>query len=372
MRLRKLNTFNDFLLKIHRFIIVLLLCVFTTKAVIALPGKQSTSPYPIDPQVHAAFEGTDALNSGTYRGNIPFSLSHTIYAANLIENKRLFLADESLDKETLFSYILNISNAERISSTLLPILERKYDRGSLSKEFDALAKKINFHFKLKTVNEADRLNQQLNSCNRTHDKRQCCKGLLSSWVFAKGKGFPQGKHLNPNLVTTRAWLSICGPIISDLPKTLEEFKEKYGQFDTALDWAQELHPQSMAKQGGRRVYRKYLRKYKVDISSAQTLDPKCNVTETEVVMRSPSGLMKFFGYDANGHLTPLGIFPMTQGRKSIRVTPESCLGCHYKFDSREFNVQIPSYEALQLKLNSGASNEIHCKNQKDTVIWHGK
>lgn len=333
--------------------------------------KIKPSPYPVSVRSHAALESTNPLDPSSYTGLIPVSISHSIYAANLVAKKRLFIPSANFNPKTLFSFIVKESSAQKLNSKILPILENEeFPEGLVIKEYKSLAKKIGFQFQLRTVLAADRLSQQVNACSIYGSSKNCCIALLSPWVFARGKGLPSTDSLEPNLVTTRAWLSVCGPVISDFPKDLIDFKSKYGHYDSSPEWTRELHPQSMAKQGGRRVFRRYEGKSKNHVSVAETLDRSCGITETEVVLTEPSGLVKFFSYKDDGKLSPFGMFPMAGGRKSIRVTPESCLGCHYTFDTREFTVPIPSYRALHLRLSDSATNEIHCKSQKDQLIWH--
>ena len=47
-----------------------------------------------------------------------------------------------------------------------------------------------------------------------------------------------------------------------------------------------------------------------------------------------------------------GFFPARLGVDAVKHTPDSCMGCHYKLDSRAFDVRAPSYVALGLVLRS--------------------
>ena len=129
--------------------------------------KIKQSPYPVSIRSHAALESTNPLDPSTYKGMIPVSVSHSIYAANLLSKERLFIPSANFNPKALFSFLIKESSAQKLNSKILPILQREnYPEGTIIKEYKSLAKKIGFQFQLRTVLEADRLLQQVNACNK--------------------------------------------------------------------------------------------------------------------------------------------------------------------------------------------------------------
>jgi len=173
--------------------------------------------------------------------------------------------------------------------------------------------------------------------------------LCQPELFA-GTRRPDGSWLLQGL---KAWLNVCAAQKDDAPSSLVQFQERFGRFDAEAllksgEWSAELHPRSRAKLVGRRTFRNMAR----SVSVAQTLAPSCEVLETEAIVRTPSGHLQFLVYDAEGKRVDHAFFPTPRGDSISRPSPQSCLGCHYTFDTRRFNVVIPSYAALNLRGSS--------------------
>ncbi|HYX37339.1 MAG TPA: hypothetical protein VE954_29910 [Oligoflexus sp.] len=171
----------------------------------------------------------------------------------------------------------------------------------------------------------------------------------------------------------KAWLSVCAPVLTQAPATLDEAKELYGDYSTGVEWQQELHPRSLAKMAGRRIYRKGYGKMRVSV--AESLNDACEIRETEIIVSRASSEKDFYSYGPEGTLVSHGYFPARLGVDSIKFTPDSCMGCHYTFDTREFSVQAPSFVALNLIYREVAGvpqwkDHSHCQLPRDRVIEH--
>lgn len=149
----------------------------------------------------------------------------------------------------------------------------------------------------------------------------------------------------------KAWLSVCHPVVTKQPQSLELFlKSSWVTGVPAGEWNIHLLPRSRAKRGPRRIHTRN------DglVSYAETLRPSdCTVSETEVILRRPDGSLNFWVYDASGRPTTVSHFPGPvdrEGRSEIveKPSPDSCMGCHYDFKTREFNVLLPSADELKL------------------------
>jgi hypothetical protein len=171
----------------------------------------------------------------------------------------------------------------------------------------------------------------------------------------------------------KAFLSVCSPIVRKSPKTLAELKQRYGDYTKGARWTTELHPISMAKMAARRIYRSLDAK----VSIAESIGETCEVRETEVVFERANGVMDFWSYGAEGAQEMHGFFPAKLRVDAIKHTPDSCMGCHYKLDSRAFTVRAPSYHALGLTLRSSQGTPqwvdgSACARKGDAIIWHEK
>ena len=171
----------------------------------------------------------------------------------------------------------------------------------------------------------------------------------------------------------QAWLAACSPITRMAPESIEAFKQGYGNYLEGDDWVRELHPVSMAKYGGRRIYRK--KDGKVFVS--ETLLDSCGVKETETMVFREDGNLDFWSYSPDGKRVSYGYFPVEKGKDTIKSDPDSCMGCHYTFDTREFTVAVPSFEALSLSLRLKGDvpkwkDHTHCQKSGEKIIRHEK
>jgi hypothetical protein len=93
-------------------------------------------------------------------------------------------------------------------------------------------------------------------------------------------------------------------------------------------------------------------RYDGQLSIAETLNDSCSVSETEVILRRGDGSLNYWVYDANGQLTPESHFPApTRGGQfvtAVKLAPDSCMGCHYDFVTRQFDQLKVSADHLRL------------------------
>ncbi len=171
----------------------------------------------------------------------------------------------------------------------------------------------------------------------------------------------------------KAFLAVCGPIVRHAPATLDELKARYGDFAQSGKWVTELHPISMAKMAARRIYRSRETK----ISVAESIGEACEVRETEVIVERPNGVLDFWSFGASGARELHGFFPAKLRVDAVKHTPDACMGCHYKLDSRAFDVRAPSFVALGLELRRSQGEPqwvdgSSCAKESETVIWHAR
>ena len=206
-------------------------------------------------------------------------------------------------------------------------------------------------------------------------------GFFTEWsaavIHREQAEVAQGKKVSVQpfvQLGAKAWLAQCAPVLQRVPTTVDSLKAQYGDYTRQSGWIQELHPVSIAKLAGRRIYRRMLPDG-TRISVAESLAADCRVKETEVIVGSPDGPMQFFSYGARDQQAPHGYFPTAIGTEQVKLTPDSCMGCHYTFDERRFNVMAPSHEALGLRLpvRNGQPqwrDDSGCYRPGDTVVWH--
>ncbi len=144
----------------------------------------------------------------------------------------------------------------------------------------------------------------------------------------------------------KAWLTACGPALDDLPATLTALVARFGDLRCDPRFEVELHAVSLAKRAGRRI----ARRRDLPVSIAESLDTDCSVRETELVVEQPDGTMRFASYGPEGQREDHGYFPAGPGVDLVKMTPDACMGCHYRFDTRTFTVRAPSGVALGLQL----------------------
>ncbi len=111
------------------------------------------------------------------------------------------------------------------------------------------------------------------------------------------------------------------------------------------------------------------------MSVADTLGDGCEARETEVILAVPGRAQQFWSFDAHGRNVHHGHFPVRKGVEAVRFTPDACLGCHYEFDARRFNVMAPSFEALHLvlKRKDGEpqwTDHDYCATPRDIIVRH--
>ncbi len=171
----------------------------------------------------------------------------------------------------------------------------------------------------------------------------------------------------------KAWLSACGPWLDDAPRDLEGMRRRIGDW-TGPGWDRELHPASLAKRSGRRIYRRTLPDG-AHIAVAESLSASCEVRETEVIVALPGRALRFYTFDHAAEIAPHGYFLARLGVDAVKLSPDACMGCHYTFDTRRFSVVAPSFEALNLTytVRGGVPqwrDDVHCAEPGDTIVRH--
>lgn len=151
------------------------------------------------------------------------------------------------------------------------------------------------------------------------------------------------------LAGVKAWLGVCHAVLSGAPRTLEAFYSEHApNHGDSSRWHTQLHAKSRAKRQPRRVYMRH----DGQLSIAETLSDSCSVSETEVILRRGDGSLNYWVYDANGQLTPESHFPApTRGGQfvtAVKLAPDSCMGCHYDFVTRQFDQLKVSADHLRL------------------------
>ena len=137
----------------------------------------------------------------------------------------------------------------------------------------------------------------------------------------------------------------------------------------------ELHPISPAKQAGRRIYRRQ----GTDglwVSVAESIEDNCSVRETEIIIRRENRQAEFLVFDHHGLRVEHAYFPTPRPNEdTVRFAPSTCMGCHYTFDTRKFNVPTPSFEALNLSFFEKNGEPVWrdhsgCADPQETLIYH--
>lgn len=71
-----------------------------------------------------------------------------------------------------------------------------------------------------------------------------------------------------------------------------------------------------------------------------------------MILRRPDGALNFWVYDSTGKMSITSHFPSAnrdQGFETVeKLSPESCMGCHYDLVTRKFDVLSPSADVLRL------------------------
>lgn len=193
----------------------------------------------------------------------------------------------------------------------------------------------------------------LETARNTQNKALALKSWHQSFESASAKGDDATQARSYRLAGLKAWLGACHVVLNKAPENIAEFLRVFApDLGNKSVWNKTLHAKSRAKRGPRRVFSKN----DASISVAETLNPDCTVKETEVVRRRVDGSLDYWVYDAAGLLTPLSHFP-APGKNNVFVTvdklsPDSCMGCHYNFETRQFDQLKVSADLLRLPKTS--------------------
>jgi len=364
-------------------------------------GNMSIPVYPVDPQVHVDDKTADALDPSTYTPLVSNDVAHARYVINAL---RLPAAPLGNDEPTLVAELATLAAATGISPA--DVLDH-YAITASTAQIDALKQAIlseahgldpaTFDLGTPGNRNANTL-AQIEACSAAvggaDGPERCCRALayptmlIGEWskltqaerdaltTAAQDPAFFTNHSTSDppptfRLQGTKAWLAACDGVIMKAPPTLAAFKAIHGDF-TDGTWEQELHPTSRAKLAGRRIYRKG------EISISETLDDDCSVRETEIVLPRADGERWFITYGRAGERAPYGFFP-NQGKLDtdvIKWSPDSCMACHYTFDTRQFSVRAPSFVSLNLVLKTLADgtpvwkDHSACELPGDTMIVH--
>lgn len=335
--------------------------------------KITTPPsvYPVSVSRHAGLASTDPMSRSSFQPYVSFNIAYAIYSFNLVSGSSVKAA-LNFDEKALYNSILKFGKQYQNSESYIKgLISKEYPLNELAQEFNSMAKIAGYESTPLTVKKAYQLDAQLNACSLDLDKATCCEMLFAPWSLGNGKYIPDDSNKRLSLANTKAWLGICSVEIKKTPKTLEKFKSIFGDYKEDLGWTVEFHPMSLAKRAGRRIYRRNSpTNAGISVAIAENLKEDCSVEETEVIYGVPDKEAIFVTYNHNGDYTPFGIFPGARESRTVKLTPDSCMGCHYKFDTREFDVFAPSFTALNLIFGGNARNDISCRTSKDTIIWH--
>ena len=103
---------------------------------------------------------------------------------------------------------------------------------------------------------------------------------------------------------------------------------------------------------------------------------KEKLKEKSVQFKPYNQSARFWVFDDKGVRVNHAFFPTRrQGEDSVKFAPNTCMGCHYTFDSRKFNVVTPSFEALNLSLFETDTGPVwrdhgHCADRDDVIVVH--
>jgi hypothetical protein len=159
--------------------------------------------------------------------------------------------------------------------------------------------------------------------------------------------------LSYQLAGLKAWLSSCHGALSGAPALLSDFLQSMAaDLKEPSRWKTSLHVKSRAKRLPRRIHARTDGR----LSFAETLNADCSIQETEVIRVRPDGALDYWVYDASGKLSPTSHFPAPKSDKSFetveKLAPDSCMGCHYDFETRHFDRLKVSADELRLPKTS--------------------
>ncbi|NRA68448.1 MAG: hypothetical protein HRU19_28445 [Pseudobacteriovorax sp.] len=329
--------------------------------------SQESADWPVDPRVHADLEATNPLDPSTFQPTVLNKEAYGKYSIGILLGKdHLDLQDEASFVASLFRFYDEHPIPHDYVETLMndPFQTKWFQHRYL--QFDPEAEPP------RTVKALDQLEAKLQVCEKVYNRTGCCQKLALPWLLGKAKSIPTRDSYSWGTLQSKVWLTICVHEVREIPKSVAQIKTRFGDYDIEKDkWVQEFHPKSLAKQAGRRIFRlKGLTDSGDLVTVAQSISSSCHVEETELIYGKPKGDKIFVSYDAVGDRTPFGEFPTARGGVSIKTTPDSCMGCHYTFDTRRFKVARPSFQALQLAYYPGARSDDHCIKPEDQVIFH--
>jgi len=346
--------------------------------------------YPVSPRAHVDLPDSDPLDPSTFPRNVSNAIAISRYAmgmatksltlldaktnGDLSEGLKTLMARSSLSPQMISeTFKLGLSAAESREAS------QKIRESFPGAEFEGTYFEKSFLFGKRLAQCVARSGASPANCCEaflvpmllfSEDKIPTTYSLaieaskvdVSSFFKEGDPNFPVFKHSG-----ARTWLSQCYYPTIAFPRDLEEFKLKYGDFKK---WGGDFHPFSMAKQGPRRLYRQN----SPAISVAETLGANCEVRETEVVIEGPKGETTFGAFNGQGRAIEFSEFPAANGRIIIRSSPDSCLGCHLKLDTRKFNVRIPSFLGLGLTVMEQHRIPMNrdpaaCARSGENVIW---
>ncbi len=346
--------------------------------------------YPVDPRVHVDLPSTDPLDPSTFPRDISNAFAYSRYSIGVATSSQSIL-DAKTNSE-LGGGLKNVLNSSPISPE---VISETY-KTTLSE-----AEKIKASKHVKDLFPESLLEGTLSEKSFLFAKRlarctsgtgaslkQCCEAFLTPMLLFSDDAIPplysqakEAKKVDVSIFLkdddrspavfkhsgARVWLSQCNYPVTSFPKDLANFKTQFGDYSK---WSGDFHPYSMAKQGPRRIYRKSV----PAVSVAETLGENCLPKETEVVIQSLTGITTFGVFDSKGQRIEFSEFPIANGSNSIRLAPDSCLGCHLKLDTRKFNVRIPSYIALGLEVMEHHKIKIKgdraaCALPGESIVW---
>lgn len=365
-------------------------------------GDFRPSAYPVDPQVHVVDPDLDALDPGSFRPAVLNGVAYARRVAESVSPRGVVIDPEPL---AIARTLARRGRRAAVPAAVLLEAHRTVAPPSAAGAYwDHLAAGSS-----DDIGGVSRLARALvdsehrrDYCiEQGHTPQRCCTALalteavLPPWEelteaersALTGASVPFDVYdqivalrVHPGVrqpfrtLAMKAWLGACEATVQEAPATLAELLDRLDA-DRLCDFDNpaELHPISLAKRAGRRICRGTPEN--VSVSIAQSLDAHCQPRETEVVHQRPDGKLDFWVFDHEGRRVTHAYFPSRPGVESVKFAPDACMGCHYTFDERQFNVQIPSYRSLQLRLRlyrgqPNWRNDAGCAQPGERQIWH--
>lgn len=356
--------------------------------------KSNSEVYPIEPTAQLDHPPAPGQPFEHPAPTVSNAIAYARYAVSL--NNGSVLASEDP------AYIAQHMALDAHTATTYSMLASIASVGAAEYDYDTYFQHIEEESRGLNSNSLPRLGQQiidgkakLQTCQDAGlDERNCCLGLLWFEGFREGEdasgdfeerttselqrrlSASESGEIHPFRQSgIRAWLSYCGGVISDAPGSLTAFKERYGNYHTSPEWTREFHPLSPAKQAGRRIFRRMMTDG-TQVSVAESTRDDCSVLETETIVRPAGRAALFWVFEADGTRGHHAYFPTrTRHEDTVKFAPNTCMGCHYTLDTRQFNIVTPSFEALNLTLFESIDGPVwrdhtHCADPRDTIVQH--